>query len=352
MILELLLGFGSALALSYILLPILINLARKKQLFDLPEGRKAHQHPVPALGGIAIFFGFWISSLLLVGDAFLLELRYLLIGAFLLMLVGIKDDLLGVDAPKKLLLQFVVVCLLYYAGFRLEGFYGLFAVGEVAEWLRFPMTVVFLLGLINAYNLIDGIDGLAGSLSLTSASIFALLFYLQGDFGWCLLALALGGSLLGFLRFNFYKASIFMGDNGSMVLGLLIGVFAIHYLNLTAATPQSATAVPIVFSLIAIPTLDMLRVSIFRMMKGRSPFAADRSHIHHILLRQGFSTPLICLLLVALEFLLCILAGQLSSISISRQLLLQSGTLLLLTWGICLLRKRIILNQSDSVFSK
>ncbi|MEL6635631.1 MAG: MraY family glycosyltransferase [Bacteroidota bacterium] len=342
----------SALGISYCTIPLLIEVAQEKQLFDRPGGRKTHAQPVPALGGIALFLGFFVPVLLFASPAGLAEWRYVLVGGLLLCLVGLKDDLVGMGARQKLFLQAGVVVLLAGAGFRLEGFYGVFGWGAIPEWAQVPLTTLFLLLLINAYNLIDGIDGLAGSLALTSSLIFALLFYLRGDFDWCLMALALSGAILSFLRFNFYRATIFMGDNGSMVLGLLLGLFAIRFLNTASVPGEALPVVAIVFSLLAIPVLDLVRVSGYRLLRGRSPFSADRGHLHHLLLQQGFSTPIICLLLVVVELSLFGLALQLPLGPPVLHLSLQTLAFLLLVGSIYGIRQSFLTRQNDSVLSK
>ncbi len=348
----LILTFISALGISYFIIPLLIEVARKKQLFDQPGGRKTHAQPVPALGGVAIFCGFFIPAMLFVSGETLEQLRYLLAAGLLMLLVGLKDDLAGMGARQKLLMQGIVVAILTYSGFQLEGFYGLFGWGEIGQWWRFPLTAFFLLALINAYNLIDGIDGLAGSLALVSSLIFAVLFYQQGDINWCLMALALSGGILSFLRFNFYRAVIFMGDNGSMILGLMLGCFSIRLLNIAPAQTIPSPVVAVVFSLVAIPILDLVRVSLYRIYCGRSPFSADRGHLHHLLLRQGFSTPIICLMLVLVEISLFGLALQVPLSTPALLLTLQATTFLLLVGSIYGIRQSFLARQNDSVFSK
>jgi UDP-N-acetylmuramyl pentapeptide phosphotransferase/UDP-N-acetylglucosamine-1-phosphate transferase len=242
------------------------------------------------------------------------------------MLVGVEDDLLTVSPRKKLLMQVIVGSVLCYAGFRIESLYGLFGVGAIGLELSCVLTILFLITLINAFNLIDGIDGLAGSLVMVSSTIFGLLFYLEGAFDYSVLALALSASILAFLHFNFHKASIFMGDNGSMILGLIIAVFSIQLLNFSGDKIASVNGLALVFSLIAIPVLDLARVSLVRMLRGKSPFSADRNHIHHVFLRQGYSTPVICLTLIIMEMVLVGIALNLHAMNPTVQILILTTT--------------------------
>ncbi len=286
------LAFVAATAIAYIATSLIIQIAEQKQVFDLPDIRKLHIKPTPVMGGIAIFSGFWIAGLLFSGVS---EIHYLAAAALILALVGITDDLISLSAYKKFIAQFIVAGILFFAGFQLQGFYGFLGFEEVAPVLSFLMTLVFLVVLTNAYNLIDGIDGLAGSQGLLGAVAFGILFAFIGEGGWSILSFALAGSIAGFLKFNFYKASIFMGDTGSTFIGLMLGVMSIQFLNAAYYGIGMVQAPVIIAAIIFVPLFDLVRVFAVRLSRGGSPFSADRIHIHHIMLDMvRFSTPLIC----------------------------------------------------------
>jgi len=273
-------------------------------LFDVPEGRKQHDRPIPPLGGIALFTGFVIASILLVDYQVFGQIKYLLAASLLLVLIGIKDDLVGITAGKKFYFQIGIVSLLYYAGFRVENFYGLLPFEEMPVVLSFLFTQLFLLTLINAYNLIDGINGLAGSLSLFAAISFTMLFAINGQMNWAIMSASLAGAIAAFLRYNFHQASIFMGDTGSTFLGVVIGIFCLEFLNQPTVAFSIPLSLSLVIGIIFIPVIDLVRVFATRIIDGKSPFSADRRHIHHIFMRQGSSARRTCLILVCFNVLL------------------------------------------------
>jgi UDP-GlcNAc:undecaprenyl-phosphate GlcNAc-1-phosphate transferase len=317
-----------AFGITFFLIPPILKIAKQKQLFDIPNHRKTHSKPIPALGGIGFFVSFWLVILGLGELSFLAEIRYLLIGGILLLMVGIQDDLIGTSSSTKFIWQIAIGCLLYYAGFRVEGFYGLFGLGEIPTVFSFILTVITTTFIINAFNLIDGVNGLAGSLVLTASVGFGILFWQNGLFEWAFMSAVMVGVFLGFLRYNFGKADIFMGDNGSMFLGLIMSAFFMKYINIT---PSNSAASPllIALSLIVIPVFDLLRVFTYRILKGQSPFTADRSHIHHILQGMGKSHAWIVRVLFIVNMLVIFLINSyLTNKILSISLILIAGLLL------------------------
>jgi UDP-N-acetylmuramyl pentapeptide phosphotransferase/UDP-N-acetylglucosamine-1-phosphate transferase len=303
----------SALILAYgvtlFLIPPIVKIANQKQLFDMPDQRKKHDNPIPALGGIGFFVSFWLVTFGMGELAFLAEIRYLLIGSILLLMVGIQDDLIGTKSTTKFIWQIGIGCILYYAGFRIEGFYGLFGWGEIPTVVSFFLTIITTAFIINAFNLIDGINGLAGSLGLTGAVGFGILFWQHGLLEWAFMAAVLVGVLLGFLKYNFGKADIFMGDNGSMFLGLIMSAFFMKYINITPPNSEISPLL-IALSLIIIPVFDLMRVFTYRILKGQSPFTADRSHIHHILQEMGKSHAWVVRVLLTINLLVILLINS------------------------------------------
>lgn len=278
----------TAFGITYFIIPYIIEIAQKKQLFDIPGERKTHAKPIPALGGISFFVSFWLVLFALADTASLAELRYLLIGSLVLLIVGIKDDLVEVSPGAKLFWQIVAGNVLFFGGFRIEGMYGLFGIHDVSYIASYALTLLTLVFLINAYNLADGLNGLAGSLGLLAVAGFGVLFYNAGAMDLCLIAAVMTGILISFLTFNFGKAIIFMGDNGSMFLGMIIAILFMKYLNM-APSNNSISPLLLALGLVIIPVFDTIRIFSYRIYSGQSPFAADRNHLHHVLQDMGKS---------------------------------------------------------------
>lgn len=274
-----------AFTLSYLAIPRIIRLAHTNNWMDTPGGRKQHEAPTPSLGGIAIFAGFWVSTLafLAIQDK-LIHILPVIIAGTVLFLIGLKDDLKEVSAIKKLFIQLSVASLLFEFDIcRLNSLYGLLQIHELPLVLDFFLSVLTTTLIINAYNLIDGINGLSGSLTVLSSITFALLFLANGQILWAAIALNLAAATLGFLRYNFGKAVIFMGDNGSTFVGMIISILFYQLIHINYPVGNMfATGLAI----ISIPVFDLIRVFIFRISQKRGPFSPDRSHIHHILLNK------------------------------------------------------------------
>jgi len=288
-IMSVILAFG----ITFYAIPAIIHAAQEKKLYDYPDERKLHRQPVPALGGIGIFSGF-VTAFLLTATftEFPVKFQYLMAAALVIFFVGLKDDLLNISPFKKFLGQILAATIIAFKGGLLitsmDGFLGIQELPDMATYLLTVLTIVVI---INAYNLIDGVDGLATGLSLISSSIFAVFFFVNDDLAYACMATSLAGALLAFLIFNAQPARIFMGDTGSMMLGLLHAIMVIHFIGTAANAPVFAvSAAPAVgFSILFVPLFDTLRVFSFRMLRGSSPFTPDRNHIHHLLLRFRLS---------------------------------------------------------------
>jgi UDP-GlcNAc:undecaprenyl-phosphate GlcNAc-1-phosphate transferase len=270
--------------------------ARLYGFVDRPDGgRKSHQAPVALGGGVAIFGALLIAATVAcvasswAGVDLFVRADWKMIGGllaagFLIVLLGLFDDLRGMRGRYKLLGQVLIALLLVYSGMRIEKF-ALFGQLWELHWLAVPFTVFWFLGSINTINLIDGIDGLASSVGLVLSLTIAAITFSQGNALDTIIMLALAGALLGFLRFNFAPASIFLGDSGSMLIGLLIGAIAIHAWIKSAAV--FALIVPV--AVWTVPILDSAAAIVRRKLTGRSLFAPDRGHLHHSLLVRGWS---------------------------------------------------------------
>lgn len=286
--------------IAYLLLPIIIQFAASKNLMDQPDHRKTHAVSVSALGGIAIFFGTWIPTMIVCLYFCDVSILWIFVAALILFVVSLGDDLFNLSAKKRLLFQMILGSGLYHAGFELP-IHLLINVPADFSIINYLSTLFFILLLINAYNFIDGIDGLAGGLGIIATTIFGIYFALSGQVFFAVLAFGLIGALISFLRFNFNGAEIFMGDNGSTMIGLLLAIFSIQLINTSSFENLWSSAFAL--SVLLIPIMDLFKVAFARILNGRSPFSADRTHIHHQLLGLGLSVTQSCYLLYAFNIL-------------------------------------------------
>ena len=285
--------FITAFVACLFLIPVVIETAQSKSLFDVPNGRKQHKQPIPPLGGIAIFISMVVSFFLWSDLQGMAEAKFAFLGMLVLFFMGLKDDLVEIEARKKFIIQISLASLIAFGGIRITHLHGIFGLDEIPVVFQYALTVLFIVGLTNAYNLIDGIDGLAGGIALIASFGFGILFFALDIKSYSLASFALAGSLLGFLRFNFSPAKIFMGDTGSLSVGILLAILSIQLLETTSALSGfvhvNSFFPVLVFALIIVPILDVSQVMLVRIMSGRSPFSPDRGHIHHMLLRRGMS---------------------------------------------------------------
>jgi UDP-GlcNAc:undecaprenyl-phosphate/decaprenyl-phosphate GlcNAc-1-phosphate transferase len=342
----LLLTFFTAFGVVIFSTPSLIKVAILKRLFDEPtEERKLHKQVIPTIGGIIIFAGTFFSFVLwFPSDALLnidvgnsnylknaLELevtksalndfKYILATVLVLFFVGVKDDIIGTSPIKRLaahvLVAFIIVLM---ADIRLKSMHGIFNVFEIPYWSSIFISFFAIIVIVNAFNFIDGIDGLAAGMGFIASSIFGIWFYMSDDIVMSLLSFSLAGSLLAFLFFNFSPASIFMGDSGSTTIGLMLSVLALKAIE-TPNADISHTLIgeiqrPVfVMSVLAYPLIDTLRIFVYRTIKGVSPFEADRNHIHHALLNTGMNHRSISLTLYAATLLIIALSILCRSLS-------------------------------------
>jgi UDP-N-acetylmuramyl pentapeptide phosphotransferase/UDP-N-acetylglucosamine-1-phosphate transferase len=280
-------------AITLIAIPAIIKVAAEKKLFDLPDSRKIHTRPIASLGGIGIFIGFLLAALLFIFNKDNNEFRYFLVSSVVIFFLGLKDDILILSASKKFLGQLAAAAVIIHLGhIRIESMHGILGIGTLPEMVSIALSYITIIVVINAFNLIDGVDGLAGSLGIITTSIFGSYFYMVHMVDYSLFAFAMSGSLMAFLLFNFHPAKIFMGDSGSLLLGLVNAILVIKFISVSdkpGVQLHIASGVALGFSVLIVPLLDTLRVFSIRIAKGRSPFAPDRNHIHHLLLDRGLN---------------------------------------------------------------
>ena len=287
--------FLCSLALSLLVMGPLERLGTRGNLVDHPSRRKVHSSPTPLVGGMGIMLAVSVSHLLLAEGGCGRGVWY---GLGVLLFVGVLDDIFGLGHRVKFLAQVMAVFLLIrFSGVQLHNFGNLLFVGDIKVPLGWPVTLVTIFcatGLINAINMIDGLDALAGGVSFIAFISFALLNRLAGLSELTIFCLAFAGAILGFLRFNWPPARLFMGDAGSLVLGFSLLFVAVQSTQAPGSMVRPVTALII----LGIPIIDTLTLMTRRVMSGRSPFVADRYHLHHILMRIGLSkTSAVCIIL-------------------------------------------------------
>lgn len=286
-----LLCFITAFVVTLLAIPPIISLIKRYGLFDMPNARKEHINPVPTMGGIAIVGGMMFSLVLWFPFSYEIGQICFFFAITMLFGLGIMDDLKDLSAKYKFIIQIGLAALIALSGIRIYSFDGLFGIGELPLSSQYTFTILAIVGITNAFNLVDGIDGLAGGIGFMSLVTVGMFLTISGDINTALVAFALAGGILAFLYFNFNPARIFMGDTGSLVLGFVIAVLCIRLLQVNAfnATPLIEHAPVFVLGIVLIPVFDTLRVFAIRIWKGKSPFEADRTHIHHLLTNAGFS---------------------------------------------------------------
>ncbi len=317
------LAFVASVVFGLVLMPVIMKFCMKRNLYDLPNGRKVHHNAVPRLGGLA-----FIPCMLL---AFIIAMVVLgsvtghysqitiglwsgtfLVSLFTIYTVGIIDDVVGLSPKVKFIAQIISASLLPASGLYINNLYGFCGIHEVPVIVGMPLTVFVIVFIDNAMNLIDGIDGLAGGLSLLSLLGFLVCFAREGVWTYCVLIAGLMGVLVAYLYFNLFgKAErgtkIFMGDSGSLTLGFILGFLVIKFaMNNTYVKPFRNDSLLISYTLLIVPCFDVVRVIITRLRDGQPLFKADKRHIHHKLLQCGMTqhTALVSILSLALVFAL------------------------------------------------
>lgn len=295
-------SFFTSLFLSIIITPVIIKVAKIKHLVDEPkEDRKVHRRSIPTVGGIGIFASFLFSLSFWAGwgsKSIYFEdyqfYQYFVACLLLLFFMGLKDDLTGLSPFKKLFALIIVgLIMVFLAPMRITNMSGLFGIYNLPLSMSIALSLFTYIVVVNSINLIDGIDGLAGGVGAIAGIAFGLWYYFAGNLFFSVLGFALAGALIGFLIFNFSPAKIFMGDGGSLTVGFILCVLAMKLISYT--DPELPAALghisrPILaMTILAYPLIDTIRVFIVRTVTGRSPLTADKNHIHHRLIGNGFS---------------------------------------------------------------
>lgn len=298
--------------------PIVKKIGLKAGLVDLPGGRKIHNRPMVRLGGVSIFAGTLVALLFVwaTGGFGVLpqtkeyEVWGVTLGGLAFFLIGLADDLFTLPALSRLVMQLVVAGMAWHAGVQIN-FLTIPHLGliQLQDWVSFSITVIWLVGMANAINMIDGLDGLAAGVSGIAAVVMMVVCLFMNQPAAALIAAALAGAALGFLRYNFNPAQIFMGDGGAYFMGFTLA--GIGVIGLVKGVTTVAVLLP--YLILAVPILDISSVVVARLSRGKSPFAADKRHLHHRLLKAGLSQRMIVLFIYALTLWVGSLAMAISN---------------------------------------
>ncbi|RYD57861.1 MAG: undecaprenyl/decaprenyl-phosphate alpha-N-acetylglucosaminyl 1-phosphate transferase [Sphingobacteriales bacterium] len=310
-------AFVCALVICLSSIPRIIYVSSRKRLFDVPDNqRKLHTRVVPNLGGLGIFFAYIITASFFVMPGSFNDWHFIAAACLLLFLLGIVDDLISLSPSKKFLAQFIPsVIIVFFANIRLTSLHGLFGIHELPYWISIGFSIVGCVFVTNAFNLIDGVDGLAGSCGLLYCLFLGTCLASMGKVSEAVVAFSMAGAIVGFLRYNIAPARIFMGDTGSLMIGFIVSVLAILFINSYdpatysstilsnyITTPQALLATGL--AVLSVPVFDCFRVFVTRIATGGSPFRADRIHIHHYLQDAGLKATQLDVCIVLLNALI------------------------------------------------
>lgn len=292
-------------------IPQIIKVILGKKIFDTPGGRKIHKNSTPSMGGIGVFMSFIILAMLTVHEFLNFNSNYYYCSLIILFFTGLRDDLIPVKGVYKFIIQIIAAAIVSgFANIRLTSLYsfGFLYAEALPEWLSFFLTIFTIVAFTNAYNLIDGIDGLAASIAVLILGVLTIWFGLNKFWQYSFLCGIMLGAILGFLYYNWFPAKIFMGDTGSLIIGFFCVTMLIMFMNLNEeSTYKIDSSITFFISVFVYPAFDIIRVFYIRLKRKRSPFSPDKLHIHLLLKRIGlehnqitcliFSTSLACVIL-------------------------------------------------------
>jgi UDP-N-acetylmuramyl pentapeptide phosphotransferase/UDP-N-acetylglucosamine-1-phosphate transferase len=330
MMIETIISLIISFFITYLTIPLILILSKRyTDLLKIPNLIGSHSTAIPTFGGVAIFLGIILSFFILLKTGEIDRFQWIMGSLFIILFLGVIDDSIRLRPSKKFLGQLIaIVIIIYFNDLRITSMQGLFFIYELPYIASFLLTVLTMLVITNAYNLIDGIDGLAALTGLLVSIIFFVFFFLQNDLNFAIILAAIIGALIAFLRYNWHPAQIFMGDTGSLVIGFLLSIIAVQFVEtdfkiesqwFQIKTPTLAMAILI------IPLQDLLRVFIVRLAQKKSPFSGDRNHLHHLLMDKGLSQIQTSLILLLFNLVVIVAALFLAFLNINFVLLLICG---------------------------
>lgn len=287
--------FTSLIAVTWIH-PIIVKIARDKNIVDNPNTRKLHSRPIPVLGGMAVFFGIIIGLAFTSNHSASISLMPIIAAMLIMLYIGTMDDIVNLSAQKRFLMEIGVILLLIFTNNMLiDNFHGLWGVNEISRGIAIPLTIFAAVGIINSINLIDGVNGLSSGYCILASIVFGFFFYATGNASMVMLATVTVGSLLPFFFHNVFGGSskMFIGDGGALAMGLIMSTFVISALDTNVAISNNfnnpSGLIPFTLAIMIVPVTDTLRVMSLRIMRGVSPFHPDKTHLHHLFIDHGFS---------------------------------------------------------------
>lgn len=313
--------FISSFLFTLVIVPLIKKFGLKYNLIDKPDKRKQHQKPIVRIGGLSLFLGIFLPFLFLnsfkfieLGSNNFINLVFFSSSGFFIL--GLIEDIFSISVSKRLFLQFLISSLIWSQGLNFNEFvfnsFGInFGTIIYPNFISYLISVFWVVGLINAINWLDGLDGLASGLTIISTLGLISVSFISEYSNETLILFSLLGACLGFLVYNFYPSKIFMGDSGSYLIGAIIAVFSVHFNSLLISESRLSISFLPQLLIFFIPIFDMTYVIFSRIIKGKSPFYPDRSHIHHRFLNKGFShknSVLLCYLLAFIPNLIFIIA--------------------------------------------
>ena len=315
------LAFVSSLIFSLVGTPFIVKICNIHKLYDQPNVRKIHKEDIPRLGGTLFMpsmgLGVTVAMLMMYGRGKGIEVNIssfvMCVGAMLIYLIGILDDIKGLKASHKFIIQCIAALCFPLCNLMINNLHGLFGIHEIPIWVSYPLTVFVILLIVNAMNLIDGIDGLASGFSIIILGAFVYFYYNINSILFCLISISLTGALTAFFIYNYFgkvgKYKIFMGDSGSLFLGYVISYLAIKYQMPYSAgkMPYNEEAFLISFTLVFIPCIDVIRVAMQRKLQGKNIFDADKTHIHHLIMKTGLDMHQTLIVIIILFVLLAMI---------------------------------------------
>ena len=284
-----------SLTVSMVAYPFVLRYARRHNVVDNPNTRKLHRLPVPVMGGVAVYAGILAGCMAMFFLVPRASINWSLMAMTTMLLMGVWDDIKNLPAALRLIVQFGIVgAYMWFTGYYIGNFFGLFGIHEISPWVGIPLSLVGGVGTINAINMIDGIDGYSSGYGIMASGSFAVLFIAVNQPVWSCLAVIVVSALIPFFFHNVFgeKTKMFIGDGGTMMLGFLMTIFGLGALSLRRSLnleEQGIGVIAMTLAILCIPIFDTLRVMAMRMMRGRSPFKPDKSHLHHLFIDMGFS---------------------------------------------------------------
>lgn len=288
--------FFVAFVTVWMAFPSVLRMARVWKVYDNPDARKLQRKPVPVLGGVAVYIGILMGTAILLCIGYNKTLVLMLVAMTILLAVGVIDDRKNLPAGLRFVLEIGVVAVIVSAnGNMIDSLHGLWGINELPKWVAYPLSIVAGVGIINAINLIDGVDGYSSGFAMMACLLFGTIYYLSRVPGMAIVCLIVTGSVAPFFLHNVFgkKTKMFLGDGGTLMLGTLMTAFVFSILKEDSVCAKLETTgfglIPFCLAVLSVPVFDTLRVMFGRMLRRTSPFKPDKTHLHHLFIGLGFS---------------------------------------------------------------